>query len=468
MPLPVDGWGLELSAGAEAATAYRRGVDRMLAYEPDVAGALEEAISLEPAFALPYAQLALFHLFRGERDRARALADAGESAASGATERERRHFAILAGVVRGEPTGDLVAEHLDDAPRDAPILLNWLGGVFYGGGLEKRERMLEKFDALAPAYGDDWWFLSWHAFACHEMDQLERARELVERSLDLRRGNGQAAHAMSHVFFETRDTAGGAGWLGGWLGEFPRRAGFHRHLSWHQALFLLAQGRDADALAVYDDAVRPGVGLAGDALGEVADSASLLWRCALSGAGGGFDWRAVADVAERAFPRGANAWVDVHRAMALAALGEAAGMDALRDALRQAEERGHPTAAIVAETATALWEFAAGEYAAAADRLAAVRGRLVALGGSNAQRDVFEETLVEAQMRAGRGDEAAALLEERLARGASGRDLFRLGEVRSAKGAIDDARAAFARAGEFWEDADGASAQVQAARERSA
>lgn len=214
MALPVDGWGLELSAGTEAASAYRSGVDRMLAYEPHVAEALQEAISLDPAFALPYAQLALFHLFRGERDRARELADAGETASAGATERERRHFAILAGVVRGQPAAGLVEEHLSECPRDAPILLNWLGGVFYGGGVEKRERMLEKFDALAPAYGDDWWFLSWHAFACHEMDQLERARELVERSLDLRRGNGQAAHAMSHVFFETRDTAGGADWLG--------------------------------------------------------------------------------------------------------------------------------------------------------------------------------------------------------------------------------------------------------------
>ena len=463
MNLPVDGWGNPLSTGEEAAAAYRDGVDRMLAYELGVDDALRRAIDLDPAFSLPYAMLGLFHLFRGERAAARELIEQAESRAGDATEREQRHFQILAGAVRGQQQPQLIEQHLDQAPRDAPIVLQWLGGNFYGGGVEKRERMLEKFDALAPAFGDDWWFLSWHAFANHEMDRLETARQLVQRSLDLRRGNGQAAHAMSHVYFETRDTAGGSAWLGDWLDEFPHRGGFHRHLSWHHALFLLAEGRDADALALYEDAVGPCAEQAGDALGAVADSASLLWRCSLVGDGREFDWRVIAETADRAFPPGASAWVDVHRAMALAALAEAEGLGKLRDALDAAGQRGHPTAAIVAEVATALWEFAAGDYAAAADRLAAVRELLVALGGSNAQRDVFEETLVEAQMRAGRGDEALALLGERLARGASGRDLFRLAEVRSAKGELDAARQALARAAESWPAADPAAPQPAAA-----
>lgn len=463
MTLPVDGWGNSLSTSEEAAAAYRDGADRMLAYELGVDDALRRAIDLDPAFTLPYAMLGLFHLFRGEREIARELVDRGQERAGKATEREQRHFRILAGAVRGKPEPELIEEHLRQAPCDAPIVLQWLGGNFYGGGLEKRERMLERFDQLAPSFGDDWWFLSWHAFANHEMDRLETARELVQRSLDLRRGNGQAAHAMSHVFFETRDTAGGAGWLGGWLADFPHRGGFHRHLSWHHALFLLAEGRDADALALYEDAVGPLAEQAGDALGAVADSASLLWRCSLVGAGQGFDWQVIAETADRVFPAGTSAWVDVHRAMALAALAETEGLGKLRDALRAAEERGHPTAATVAEVATALWEFAAGDYAAAADRLSAVRDQLVALGGSNAQRDVFEETLVEAHMRAGRGDEALSLLDQRLARGASGRDLFRLAETRSAKGELDAAKEALARAADAWPGADPAAAQPAAA-----
>ena len=259
MTLPNDAWGLPLTTSNEAADAYRQGVDRMLSYTLGVEEALGRAIELDPGFALAHAQLGLFYLFRGQGKRAAELANQAHELADGATPREQRHVAILGATARGKGSQApaLIEEHLGETPRDAPILMQWFGANFYGGGVEKRERMLDKFDSLAPAYGDDWWFLSWHAFANHEMDQLDRARELVQRSLDLRRQNGQAAHAMSHVFFEEHDLTGGAGFLGDWLTEFPERAGFYRHLTWHQALFLLANGRRADALALHDDTIRP-------------------------------------------------------------------------------------------------------------------------------------------------------------------------------------------------------------------
>ena len=228
MTMPNDAWGLPLTTSEEAAEAYRLGVDRMLSYSLGVDEALGQAIELDPGFALAHSQLGLFHLFRGNGKQAAEFANQAHELAEAATPREQRHAAILGATARGKASEApaLINEHLNDTPRDAPIVLQWLGGNFYGGGVEKRERMLEKFDSLAPAYGDDWWFLSWHAFANHEMDQLETARRLVERSLELRHANGQAAHAMSHVFFEEHDIDGGSDFLGGWLTDHPDRAGF--------------------------------------------------------------------------------------------------------------------------------------------------------------------------------------------------------------------------------------------------
>ncbi len=465
MTLPNDAWGLPLTTSVEAAECYRLGVDRMLSYTLGVEEALERAIALDPEFALAHAQLGLFHLFRGNGKRAAELANRAHELAERSTPREQRHAAILGAAARGKASEApaLIAQHLSATPRDAPIVLQWLGGNFYGGGVEKRERMLEQFDHLAPAYGDDWWFLSWHAFANHEMDQLETARRLAERSLELRRQNGQAAHAMSHVLFEEHDISGGVEFLGDWLSAFPERAGFFRHLTWHQALFLLADGRRAAALALHDDAIRPGADEHGDALGGVADAASLLWRCRLHDTVGGdsgmngarADWRAIAQFAADVFPQPGTAWVDVHRAMALAALGDVAGLGELIDGLRAAAGRGHPTAGtIVAPVVEALAAFGQGDFASAADGLGAVRELLVALGGSNAQRDVFEETLVEARLRAGQTEQALALLRERLDRGATARDLFRWGRAQSALGALDAARPAYRRAAELWADGD--------------
>ena len=462
--MPTDSWGLPLTTSEDAAAHYRDGVERMLGYLPGVAEALERAIAVDPTFALPHSQLALFYLFRGEAEPAGRHAREAERLAHGASERERRHAAILGAPIagRGAEAAGWIDEHLAETPRDAPIVLQWLGGNFYSGGVQKRERMLEQFDRLAPSFGDDWWFLSWHAFANHEMDDLDRAEALVSRSLELRRSNGQAAHAHAHVFFERHDTPGGADWLGGWLTEFPHRAGFHRHLTWHQALFLLANGRSAEALGLHDDTIRPGADEAGDAMGAVADGASLLWRCRLHDGDAAFDWREIAELAERAFPRAGTVWVDVHRAMALAALGDETQIGSLLDGLRAAGERGHPTADAVARPVVeALWAFGAGDYATAADGLSAVREQLVTLGGSNAQRDVFEETLVEARLRAGQIEEATALLRERLERGATPRDLFREGRALSADGELTAAQASLRRARELWAAADDDSAELR-------
>ncbi len=476
MTLPNDAWGLPLTTSEEAAEAYRLGVDRMLSYRLGVDEALGRAIELDPNFALAHSQLGLFHLFRGNGKLAAELANQAHELAEQASPREQRHAAILGAAARGKASEApaLIDAHLHDTPRDAPIVLQWLGGNFYGGGVEKRERMLEQFDRLAPAFGDDWWFLSWHAFANHEMDELERARVLVQRSLDLRRQNGQAAHAMSHVFFEEHDIDGGAGFLGEWLTDFPERAGFFRHLTWHQALFLLANGKRSEALALHDDTIRPGADEHGDALGAVADGASLLWRCRLhdSVAGNRADdhgWRAIAEVADQAFPRAGTAWVDVHRAMALAALGDEVGLGALIDGLREAADRGHPTAgSVVAPVVEALSAFGQGDYEAAADGLSDVRELLVTLGGSNAQRDVFEETLVEANLRAGRSEAALDLLRERLDRGATARDLFRWGRAQSAKGDMADAKQSFRRAAERWAGADSDAPELRALHEAAA
>ena len=464
MSTPTDSWGLPLTTSEEAAAHYRDGVERMLGYMPEVEEALERAIEADPSFALPHSQLGLFYLFRGDAKQAGEHARAAEQLADGASAREQRHAAILGAPIlgRGSEAPAWIADHLEETPCDAPIVLQWLGGNFYNGGVEKREKMLAQFDRLGPAFGDDWWFLSWHAFANHEMDQLDRAEALVSRSLELRRSNGQAAHAQSHVFFERHDTPGGADWLGGWLEEFPHRAGFHRHLTWHQALFLLANGRTNDALSLHDETIKPGADPAGDAMGAVADAASLLWRCRLHDGDAGFEWRDLADFAERAFPRAGTVWVDVHHAMALAALGDETRIGSLLDGLRAAGERGHPLADTVARPVVeALWAFGAGDYATAAEQLSAVRDQIVCLGGSNAQRDVFEETLVEARLRAGHSEEAMELLQERLDRGPTPRDLFRWGRVQTARGAMEEAQAALHGARELWSEADPGSSEVQ-------
>ncbi|MDP3319891.1 MAG: hypothetical protein Q8S58_12245, partial [Bosea sp. (in: a-proteobacteria)] len=63
------------------------------------------------------------------------------------------------------------------------------------------------------------------------------------------------------------------------------------------------------------------------------------------------------------------------------------------------------------------------DHAEAARLLGAARGGLLAIGGSHAQRDLFEQAYIESLIRSGARDRAAHVLRERLAR-RGGHNLF--------------------------------------------
>jgi pentatricopeptide repeat protein len=86
--------------------------------------------------------------------------------------------------------------------------------------------------------------------------------------------------------------------------------------------------------------------------------------------------------------------------------------------LRERAPRDRP--GLVEEVAVPLVEglqaFAGGDYQRTIQRIEPLRPRLVELGGSRAQRDVFHDTLLEACFRAGDMERAERLLAERVAR----------------------------------------------------
>ncbi len=63
-----------------------------------------------------------------------------------------------------------------------------------------------------------------------------------------------------------------------------------------------------------------------------------------------------------------------------------------------------------------LHAFARGEYAEAVGKIDPIEGRIVEVGGSHAQREVFHDTLLAATLRADLEERASALLERRLAK----------------------------------------------------
>jgi hypothetical protein len=83
---------------------------------------------------------------------------------------------------------------------------------------------------------------------------------------------------------------------------------------------------------------------------------------------------------------------------------------------RAAKDATGLAAEVVAPLLEGLHAFAAGDYARCIARIEPLRPRIVQLGGSRAQRDVFHDTLFEACFRAGDAERAGRFLAERIAR----------------------------------------------------
>ena len=154
----------------------------------------------------------------------------------------------------------------------------------------------------------------------------------------------------------------------------------------------------------------------------LVDSCSLLWRWAITpGAVDVPEVKPVAAVIEDdLLDQPPTPFMALHSAVTLCALGETERLARLD---RWAARHDDPTyAEVVSPLSAALHSLAAGDPSTAADRLTDLLGAVWRLGGSDAQREVVEDTLIAALLAAGRFDEARAVIERRLDRRTCRRD----------------------------------------------
>jgi len=425
----TDRYGLALSTmSAAAARHYQDGMDKLLSYGPGADESFAAAIAADDGFALAHAGSALFSLFQGDGATAKSSIERARGLAAGVTRRERQHVEALAAIAGGEASRGLglIEEHVKEFPRDA-LLVNQAGSTIGLGGRADREtRRVAFVEALAGAYGDDWWYQSALGFTYHEVGRYDESRRLSERSLAQYRGNANASHNIAHVCYETVDNEGGIAMLSDWLDGYDRQAPFHCHLAWHLALFELQCGRPERSLAIYERDIAP----SSNPRLAMIDGSALLWRFGLYDfQKGPLPWRRLADLAVRV-TRPGFIFGDVHGALVYASVGDAAAMSALISGLETLHAKGHPIAGAVAlPLVRGVAAYAAGDYAGALALMEPVDGEIHRVGGSHAQWELFEETMVVCLLRLGRLDQAQRLIRRRLNSRSSPRDLVWLDQA---------------------------------------
>ena len=294
------------------------------------------------------------------------------------------------------------------------------GLIGFSGRQEREEELYRFLSGLAAHYGDDWWFRCVHAFSACEYGRLDEAWRLIEPSMAANPRNAHGAHIRVHVLHEMGEMARAMEYLDEWMPGFDRRGLLHCHLSLHVALTALTLGNAERAWAAYRAAVHPG-GSWGPPINVVSDATAFLWRAELAGGERRpAQWHEVHDYALKSFPKGGLAFADVHVALACVADGDSAALERLTGELRERIAAGKsPTGGVVPQIIEGFTAYAKGDWNGAIRAFEAALPETVRIGGSRAQRDLVEHTLIAAYLKAGRPADARSLVARRSDRRAS-------------------------------------------------
>jgi len=411
---------------------------------------LTETLEAAPDFALAMTAKGFFMMLLGRKELVETAREAHTEAtrimAGGATSRERAYLAALTYYLSGDmqSAADAIDRLLQKWPRDSLALKIGQSIRFVlGDGAGMRTSI----EGVLHAYGTDHphapYIKGCHAFALEETgDYLAaeaRGRDAVLRAAD----DAWGVHAVAHVFDMTNRTREGVAWLAEQPETWAHCNNFRYHVWWHLALFHLDRGEHEEVLRLYDTEIR---GDHTDDYRDISNGASLLSRLELEGVDIGNRWEEMAELCENRTDDGCVVFADLHYMLALGGGNRDAQASALLNRMQSdARTRNTSMRTVTAEAglpaAEGLLSFANGDYETAFARLNIARPMMQTVGGSHAQRDVFERVTIESALRAGRLSSARELIEDRAKRrgaldGYAERRLERIGDFESGKTAV--------------------------------
>jgi hypothetical protein len=421
MPVSEDLSGVLTSLSADRIEGWNRVIRGILTHAASTGPDLNLVLQAAPDFALGQAVrgLSCLLLARAEMTAVAREAHGAALTAAPATPREMAFVHALGDWLDGRPSraAARLQAVLDDTPCDA-LAMKMAQAIHFVMG--RPQAMRASVEGIMDAWADHparGYLLGCHAFTLEETCEYACAERIGRAGVALAPDDAWGLHAVAHVYDMTGRARDGLDWLSGREGSWAHCNNFRFHVWWHRALMHLDLGEHDIALAHYDAEIRSDKT---DDYRDISNAASLLARLDLEGVGVGDRWEELALLAEGRSGDGCLAFADLHYMLALcggacdaAAMKMIARMRAARPLQDEAQRViAHPGLHV----AQGLHAFACGEYSSAWVHLRAGRSDLQAIGGSHAQRDVFDRITIEAALRSGYLETAADLIRDRQVR----------------------------------------------------
>jgi tetratricopeptide (TPR) repeat protein len=418
----VDAHSNPMSGGVEAIDLYDRAMDRLIRFHPDIVDLAGELTADDTAVPMAWVLVAYLSLMSTDADDVAAARAAWESLSRMETnERERAHAAAIGAWVNGGWSE--AASRLDDLLRVWPtdLLALMIGhqlDFFLGDAQSLRDRPIRSLREFDPEHPHTEFVRGMASFGLEEAGHYEQALDAGLAAVESNPDDVWGIHAVVHTYEMQGRVDDGIRFLSSDRTQWKSGNLFTVHNWWHLALYQLEAGHPERSLEIYDAELHH-AGSAGVPI-EMLDASALLWRMLLDGVDTGGRFDPLADAwAPKVSGESWYAFNDLHAVMAYAGadrLGDVTSL--LRDRERWLDGVGGSNARMTAEiglpACRAILAFVEDRDDDVISELMPIRRTLNRFGGSHAQRDALQRTLLESALRSGQYDLARALTAERL------------------------------------------------------
>ncbi|KAM6137919.1 LOW QUALITY PROTEIN: tetratricopeptide repeat protein 38 [Pterocles gutturalis] len=339
------------------------------------------------------------------------------------TEREKLHVSALDMFARGQlpKACDLWEQILESHPTDLLALKLSHDTYFYLGYQEQmRDSVARVYPFWTPDVPLSSYVKGYYAFGLMETNFFDRAEELAREALAINKTDAWSAHTVAHINEMKAEVEKGLEFMKETENNWKNSDMLAGHNYWHWALYFIEKGEYEAALTIYDKHIAPRCLLSGST--GIVDNCSMLYRLHLEGVKLGDRWNNVFKLTKKHTKDHITLFNDAHILMSSLGAKDHKATEELLTTLRElaktpSEDHELSLApSLGLPLCQAFVEFENGNCDKAVDLLYPIRYQLIQIGGSNAQRDVFNQLLIHAALNSksqAKKNLARCLLRER-------------------------------------------------------
>ena len=267
---------------------------------------------------------------------------------------------------------------------------------FYGQG---NSAMVDSLAKVVGNWRPDETFYGYlkgmECFALEELGEYAQAELAGREALSINSTDIWAAHAVTHIMQMQGRFNEGVLLIDSLRNNWHDANNFVNHMHWHLALLNIGLGDSDQALRIYDDfLIEP---IKDDFYLDICNSASLLWRLVMLGIDVGDRWQHLHEISRHRVEDDELVFSTLHYLMAPAVLGDQETISRCLNNIETWSARTDTQSLVCRKVgvtlAEAICQLNQGESKFAVEKLAGIQPQISQIGGSHAQRHLFEQMI---------------------------------------------------------------------------